>query len=256
MLNLQYRMHAALAAFPSSAFYGGKLLNGVTEGAHPSSLRLKAHPSAPAYWTWPAGPQMPCVHPEVKGENGSAANPGEAELVTGLVKMLLLQHRASDFGIITAYDAQRRLLRKNLGLERAFDGVEVQNVDAFQAREKDFILISAVRSNAQHQLGFLNDARRLNVAITRAKRGLIIFGAGHLLSTDPVWAKLLMYYEVAISGAFVPRGAELGEELRDRRRPATFALSRQQHAKPTPDPGQLHQLILPWFLHGSDDNSR
>ncbi|CAJ0570907.1 unnamed protein product, partial [Mesorhabditis spiculigera] len=186
MLNVQYRMHAALAAFPSTAFYGGKLLNGVTEAQRTS-------PS----WTWPAGPQMPCaflhhVHPEVKGEHGSAANPGEAELVAGLVKMLLLQHRASDIGIITSYDAQRRLLRKNLELDRAFDGVELQNVDAFQGKEKEFILISTVRSNA---LGFLNDARRLNVAITRAKRGLIIFGNGHLLSTDPLWAELLKYYE-------------------------------------------------------------
>src|SRR5271154_5982234 len=84
-------------------------------------------------------------------------------------------------GIITPYEGQRSYIvstmqqngsyRKDLYKE-----VEVASVDAFQGREKDYIVLSCVRSNEHQGIGFLNDPRRLNVALTRAKYGLVILG--------------------------------------------------------------------------------
>lgn len=68
-------------------------------------------------------------------------------------------------------------------------------MDAFQGREKDFIIISAVRSNEHQGIGFLNDSRRLNVALTRAKYGIIIVGNPKVLSKQPLWYHLLAFYK-------------------------------------------------------------
>jgi superfamily I DNA and/or RNA helicase len=74
--------------------------------------------------------------------------------------------------------------------------VEVDSVDGFQGREKEAVIISLVRSNQQGEIGFLGDVRRMNVAITRARRALIMVGDSATLSTDPFYQRLLEYVEV------------------------------------------------------------
>ena len=83
--------------------------------------------------------------------------------------------------------AQTRLRPFNAG------DLEIQSVDAYQGREKELILISAVRSNRQGKVGFLGDWRRLNVAITRAKRGIVVVGDPRTLKNDPHWGAYLRW---------------------------------------------------------------
>jgi hypothetical protein len=73
--------------------------------------------------------------------------------------------------------------------------IEVASVDSFQGREKDFIVLSCVRSNEHQGIGFLNDPRRLNVAMTRSRFGLAILGNARVLSKQPLWNTLLSHFK-------------------------------------------------------------
>jgi superfamily I DNA and/or RNA helicase len=93
----------------------------------------------------------------------------------------------SQIGVITPYEGQRsyvvNYMQYNGSLKKdLYKEVEVASVDAFQGREKDYIILSCVRSNEHQGIGFLNDPRRLNVALTRAKYGMVILGNPKVLS--------------------------------------------------------------------------
>ena len=96
-----------------------------------------------------------------------------------------------EIAIITPYSAQARLLR---GLINESE-IEIDTVDGFQGREKEAVVISLVRSNAQGELGFLSDTRRMNVALTRARRKLIVFGDSATLANHEFYLRLLEYFE-------------------------------------------------------------
>ena len=95
---------------------------------------------------------------------------------------------ADDIGIISPYADQVKIIDNNTP-------VEVKTVDGFQGREKEIIIISTVRSNDDGNIGFLKDLRRLNVAITRAKRKLIIIGNKETLKNSPTYARLIDFVE-------------------------------------------------------------
>ena len=111
---------------------------------------------------------------EREAEGGSKRNLGEARAAMAHVRRLLSAGvRAEDIGVITPYSAQVGVLRE---LRSASDGagaVEIATVDGFQGREKEVIVMSTVRSNGRGGVGFLADARRLNVALTRARAGRV-----------------------------------------------------------------------------------
>jgi regulator of nonsense transcripts 1 len=108
--------------------------------------------------------------------------------------------RPDQIGIITPYEGQRAFILSYMQRQGNLDAdlyrqIEVASVDSFQGREKDFILLSCVRSNEASGIGFLNDPRRLNVALTRAKYGLIIFGNARVLSKHDLWNNLLYEFK-------------------------------------------------------------
>ena len=76
--------------------------------------------------------------------------------------------------------------------------VEVKSVDGYQGREKDIILLSTVRANPRHVVGFLSDWRRMNVALTRARKAIIVLGNTGTLATDPHWQEYIRWVEVYV----------------------------------------------------------
>jgi len=94
-----------------------------------------------------------------------------------------------EIGVVTPYSGQVAHLTVELS-DLVDAGLEIDSVDGFQGREKDAILFSAVRSNSDGEVGFLADVRRLNVAITRARKKLVIVGDSATLSTNDTWRAL------------------------------------------------------------------
>ncbi len=93
--------------------------------------------------------------------------------------------------MIAPYSAQVRLLRERL----AVPGLEIDSVDGFQGREKEAVVLSLVRSNRDGEVGFLADVRRMNVALTRARRKLLVVGDSATLSCHPFYQGLFDYFE-------------------------------------------------------------
>ena len=114
----------------------------------------------------------------------------EAAIVVKIVNDLLAPGdlQPEDIGVISPYAGQVRLIKDMIG---EIEGLEIKSVDGYQGREKEIIVLSSVRSNEQGKVGFLSDFRRLNVALTRAKRGLIVVGDDRTLRNDPTWASWL-----------------------------------------------------------------
>ncbi|XP_046350559.1 regulator of nonsense transcripts 1-like [Haliotis rufescens] len=196
-LQVQYRMHPALSAFPSNIFYEGSLQNGVT-AAERSRKNLDfpyPQPDKPMFFYCTSGQE------EISSSGTSYLNRTEAANVEKLTTRFLRSGiKPEQIGIITPYEGQRAYLVQYMQYSGAlnkklYQEIEVASVDAFQGREKDFIVLSCVRSNEHQGIGFLNDPRRLNVALTRARYGIIIVGNPKVLSKQTLWNHLLTYFK-------------------------------------------------------------
>ncbi|KAJ2782592.1 ATP-dependent RNA helicase [Coemansia interrupta] len=196
-LVVQYRMHPGLSEFPSNFFYEGSLQNGVT-----AVERTRSDIGFP--WPNPSKPMMllSCNGAEEIASNGTSyINRAEATACEKIVtRMLRAGVTADQIGVITPYEGQRSWIVHHMVLSGAlgaepYKDVEVASVDAFQGREKDYIIVSCVRNNERQGIGFLSDPRRLNVALTRAKYGVIVLGCPRVLSCNPLWHELLSYYK-------------------------------------------------------------
>lgn len=188
LLDTQYRMHPAISDFPNRTFYEGRLVDGITTADRPNPAGLVWND-----WEVPIA-FLPVNGDELLSPDGaSKENPAEAGWVAKILENLLQAGdlEEADIGIITPYAGQVRAIRDSLP-ERN-DSVEVHTVDGYQGREKEVIIFSCVRSNSDGIVGFLSDERRLNVALTRAKRGLIIIGDPDTLRNDETWASWLDY---------------------------------------------------------------
>jgi superfamily I DNA and/or RNA helicase len=188
MLREQHRMSEELMGFPSAEMYEGELR------AHSSVAKRRLAEVLPAGTSVDAPPFLfldtagKGFEDEVEVKGQSYFNRGEAELTVARARELLaLGLPPGELALIAPYRAQVALLRQSLG--RA--DVEVDTVDAFQGREKDVVLVSLTRSNTEQQLGFLNELRRVNVAITRAKRHLFVVGDSATVSSHPYYGRLV-----------------------------------------------------------------
>jgi regulator of nonsense transcripts 1 len=195
-LQVQYRMHPCLSEWPSNMFYEGTLQNGVH--AEDRSLPTMEFP-----WPDRAMPMMFWTNygAEEMGNTGTSfLNRQEASCVEKICTYYMKSGvNPSSIGVITPYESQRSFVSTHMqrsGSLRAdlYREIEVASVDSFQGREKDFIIFSCVRSNDSQGIGFLRDPRRLNVALTRAKYGVVIVGNSKLLSKNVLWHTLLAHY--------------------------------------------------------------
>jgi superfamily I DNA and/or RNA helicase len=194
-LDVQYRMHDAIMQFSSSQFYKGTLLADETVRGHLLSdlpgVTSSLLTDEPITFIDTAGANY---DEEQEPDGSSRRNPEECRLVLKKVSQLLEAGvQAADIAVIAPYAAQIRLLR-----EQAADrDLEIDTVDGFQGREKEAVIISLVRSNREGEIGFLSDTRRMNVALTRARRKLIVIGDSSTLGGHPFYAALLEYFEQA-----------------------------------------------------------
>ncbi len=205
MLVVQHRMHADIMRFPSASMYEGKLVAAPEVAAHTlADLGARPDPLRPGavYFVDTAGADLTeqraqetdgPLDPRMSGRfssvvDPSTRNPGHAARVAAEVRRVLSRGVApTDIAVIAAYDAQVRLLRELLAVERDA-GVEIGTVDGFQGREKEVIVVDLVRSNELGEIGFLADTRRMNVALTRARRFLVVIGDSATLGGHPYYA--------------------------------------------------------------------
>ena len=196
-LQVQYRMHPILSEFPSNTFYDGTLQNGVTQ-AEREMFAIE--------FPWPVASKPMMFYISTGAEELSASgtsylNRTEASNVEKVVTRFLKGGVTPEqIGIITPYEGQRayivQYMQRNGTLRKQlYNELEVASVDAFQGREKDYIVLSCVRSNDGKSIGFLSDPRRLNVALTRARYGLVVMGNPKILSKTVLWNNLLCHFK-------------------------------------------------------------
>lgn len=223
MLDTQYRMHPAISEFPRGKFYDGLLHDGVT-------AQHRSYPgvSRPLLFYDTEGK---CLEGRIRNrfseDSGfSYMNRGEGQKVIKILVELVVEKGIdrAKIGIVTPYRAQRDLIsslieqndlinpeRESVQVEvdrddffneskpltiHQINGILIASIDAFQGREKEFMVMSCVRSNERNAIGFVKDGRRMNVALTRAKMGLFIVGDAECLKEgDALWKEFLQSLE-------------------------------------------------------------
>lgn len=197
LLKIQYRMNEKIMKFSSDWFYHGEV-----ESAPQTRNRGILDLDEPIEWRdSKVDDEEGDSGESFVGESFGRINKAEAQLTLDTLedyfkkigKQRILDEHI-DVGVISPYRAQvqylRRLIRKRESFKPYRHSISVNTVDGFQGQERDIILISLVRSNDQGQIGFLNDLRRMNVAITRARMKLIILGDKATLCRHPFYRKL------------------------------------------------------------------
>ncbi|MCF8008359.1 MAG: IGHMBP2 family helicase [Halanaerobiales bacterium] len=199
MLQTQYRMNNDIMQFSNQEFYEGNLKSDPKVKNH-TLTDLGVQIDIKRCFTDKAlNPKIPTVFIDtndmkakersLKGSN-SYDNPVEMEILLDIIDQALKSGiNPKDLAVITPYKDQVNLVKKHNKVE----DIEINTVDGFQGREKEVVLISLVRSNSNHNIGFLRDLRRINVALTRAKRKLIIIGDSSTINSHKTYNNLINY---------------------------------------------------------------
>lgn len=194
LLEEQYRMHTTIMGYSSSVFYNN---------------RLQAHASVASHLLFPADEPLAFIDTagcgfEEKADGTSITNPEEAAFLLKLLMQqveLLAQHYTPEsfpsMAVISPYKQQVELLKELLqhapALQEYGEKIAVNTIDSFQGQERDVVYISLARSNPQGVIGFLSDIRRMNVAMTRARKKLVVIGDSATLSGLSFYADFIAY---------------------------------------------------------------
>ncbi|XP_053208695.1 DNA-binding protein SMUBP-2-like [Panonychus citri] len=192
MLTVQYRMHQKIMEWSSKSFYSNKLIahQSVENQSMSEISRLTDCP--PLLLIDTAGCDMPELYLRSNGSNG---NEYEASIAAIYVDYLIDKGvKPEHIGIVTPYNLQVELIRQRL--KRSHPGVEIRSVDGFQGREKEVIILSLVRSNAKKATGFLREYRRINVAVTRAKKHLVVICDSDTVSAETHISSLIDHLKI------------------------------------------------------------
>jgi ATP-dependent RNA/DNA helicase IGHMBP2 len=203
LLNKQYRMNLPIMAFSNIYFYNNELeADDTVKDSTLAEVDDESFYNKPIEFIDTAG----CSFDEEQNpETLSSYNIGEGDLLFKHISQLLAWYTALSYttpitvGIISPYKEQINWLKENrIGYEFSLEKISefrIKTIDGFQGEECDIIYISLVRSNTQQQIGFLGDIRRMNVAITRAKKKLVIIGDSSTIGTNPFYKSFIEYCE-------------------------------------------------------------
>ncbi|HEY0065940.1 MAG TPA: AAA domain-containing protein, partial [Flavisolibacter sp.] len=192
LLQEQYRMHQTIMNFSSDTFYGGKV-----NAHHSVAEHLLFAGDNPLLFIDTAG----CGYEE-KMEGTGTSNEEEAGCLirhlTGLANLLETTNGAfPSIAVISPYKHQVEVLKQAVVAAPALNvhrvSIEVNTIDSFQGQERDVVYISMVRSNSSGIIGFLSDIRRMNVAMTRARKKLVVVGDSATLSRHPFYEAFIAY---------------------------------------------------------------
>jgi len=203
LLRVQYRMNERIMEFPNKTFYNGMLIahesvkNITLKDLDFDSLGVKnkilediLKPENVLVFI----DTSKCLNnlEEHRLDSTSKFNRLEASIVSLIVEKFIDKGmKKVDMGIITPYNDQVDLIKRMLQSEN----LQVSSVDGFQGKEKELIIVSLVRSNKEFELGFLEDIRRLNVSITRAKRKLVVIANSITISDNEFYLKLVQHFK-------------------------------------------------------------
>ncbi len=200
LLEEQYRMNEAIMGYSSKVFYENK---------------LRAHSSVADHLLFPGDSPLAFIDTsgcgfDEKLEGTSSTNPEEAAFLFRHLNHLaaeLTDNKEAGFSadnfpsiaVISPYKQQIHILKEQLAhspaLQKYGDKISVNTIDSFQGQERDIVYISMTRSNAEGEIGFLSDIRRMNVAMTRARKKLVVIGDSGTLSQLPFYSDFVTYAE-------------------------------------------------------------
>ncbi|MCB0704114.1 MAG: AAA family ATPase [Saprospiraceae bacterium] len=195
LLRVQYRMHQAIMEFSNRQFYDGALL---------AANQVKSH-------LIPGWLESPVVFLDTAGtgfeekfnpEDKSRSNPEELHLMLEhlyQLKEIFSESENPSIALISPYRQQVNLMEEVVREDSRLEGLDtvVKTIDGFQGQERDIVYISLVRSNDKGEIGFLKDIRRMNVAMTRARKLLVVVGDSATISSHPFYQAFLDYVDEA-----------------------------------------------------------
>ncbi|CAK9077139.1 Isocitrate lyase (ICL) (Isocitrase) (Isocitratsysase) [Durusdinium trenchii] len=185
LLNEQRRMHPSIAEFPNQHFYQGRVRDEVP--ARPPIRCVGKR--TPPFLTLEDALRVMLIDCGMDEERCGTSwrNAGEAEAIRRVLQHLRPNSTQGEWiAVLTPYVQQKELLKSVLADAKL--QVPVSTVDGYQGAEAELILFSLVRGNSSGRLGFVRDLRRANVALTRARSGLLVFGARETLrQEEAVW---------------------------------------------------------------------